>query len=133
MTLNEKIDVWARSYLWLIPKERIKQAEFSLSNAACHFNAVSAFRAGRADSVWLVWAGGEKGVVHFINSKDGKFFDETWHDWEDQSYRVIRKIHPHEHDDVYEILCDVKRDMVRNYGTLWQRIRMLPNNLHGVI
>tara|TARA_R110002049_G_scaffold84479_2_gene214978 strand:+ start:606 stop:1007 length:402 start_codon:yes stop_codon:yes gene_type:complete len=133
MRTSEKIYNFALSHYKHIPNGKVIDADFALSNSACHFNAVAAARAGRADKVWLVWAGRKNGVVHFINSKNGKFFDETWHDDNDKScYWIIREVKPHEYDNVYEILVATKKALISMFGSTWQRLRV-GKKYHGII
>lgn len=133
MKIQQKINNFAKSHYPEISTDKIVKADFALSNSACHFNAVASVNAGRADKVWLVWAGGNDGVVHFINSKSGKFFDETWCDGKKNngSYRIIREIKDHEFDDVYGILCSTKRAYWSMFGTAWQKLRSI-KKIHGV-
>ena len=126
MSLKRRINTHMRVNYQRIPHDRIIDAQFALGNANCHHNAVAAVRAGRADAVWMVWAGhGDQGCVHFINSKEGKFFDETWHDESNrQDYYIIRKVRPDEYDDVYDLLVDCKWMLANLLATRWQRWRM---------
>lgn len=133
MKTPERIYNFALSHYKQIQPDKMIDADFALSNSACHFNAVAAARAGRADKVWLVWAGRKSGVIHFINSKDGKFFDETWHDDKDKScYWIIREVKPHEYDDVYNILVTTKKSLISAFGTPWQKFRV-NKKPHGII
>jgi len=51
----------------------------------------------------------KKGVVHFVNSKNGKYFDETWHDYNNpHDIRIIREIRESEFDLVCDILTATK-------------------------
>ena len=118
-SMRDKVSLYARTHLWRVPSERFILPQFSLYNSSCHFNAVSAVNAGRADTVWLVVA---NGVIHFINSKDGKFFDETWGMFiDDVEFHVIRRIHPSEYSEVYDILCDTKKSFVNMLGSPLQK------------
>jgi len=106
---KEMINNFAIVHYRKVNKEQIIKAEFALNNAACHYNSVAAVNAGRADKVWLAWVGGKKGVVHIINSKNGKFFDETWHDYTTPyDIRIIREIRESEFDLVCDILVATK-------------------------
>lgn len=115
-----------------IPKDKIKKSSFALSNSACHTNAVAAFNGNRADKVWLVWGGKEDGVIHFINSNKGIFFDETWHDYENQSYYIIREITTDEFENISEILSYAKRMMFNINGSIFDKIKS-KRNLHDWI
>lgn len=115
--LKKRINLWAKTCLWKIPDDRLIKAQFAMCNQACHFNAVQAVYAGRADKVWLAWGGGDNGCVHFINSKDGKFFDETWFDYENQNYRIIRRVKESEFDDIYDVLCNAKKHLIQTHGS----------------
>lgn len=132
MKIQKKINNFAVAHYPKIDNDKIIKADFALSNAACHFNAVASVNAGRADKVWLVWAGGNDGVVHFINSKSGKFFDETWCDGKKNTwnYRIVREIKRHEFDDVYDILCATKRAYWSMFGTAWEKYKST-KKLHG--
>lgn len=133
MNLNERCNNFAVAHYIPIPKDKFIKAEFAMSNSACHYNAVAAVHGGRADKVWLVWAGGKNGVVHFINSKSGKFFDETWNDYDScRDYRIIREIKLSEFDDVFDVLCATKRALISSCGTLRDKFNHR-NKLHGVI
>lgn len=131
--IQKRVNAFAVTHYPKVDSDKLINAEFSLSNKACHANAVAAYRAGRGDKVWLVWAGGEYGAIHFINSKQGKFFDETWHDYDaKESYRLIREIKPCEFDDIYEILEAAKVALISAVGTRWQRYRVMKSP-HGLI
>lgn len=133
MNLKQKVNLFATTHYKKIDKGDFIDAEYALCNSACHFNSVQAVKAGRADKVWLVWAGGKKGVVHFINSKKGKFFDETWVDCDyHSSYRIIREIKPSEFDDVYDILCNTKKLFINMLGSLLDKFKHR-NDIHGTI
>ena len=82
----------------------------------CHFNAVAAVYGGRADAVWLVWGGADTGAVHFINSKDGKFFDETWNYYENQHYYIIRKVRPDEYENIGNVLNNCKQSLYNMFA-----------------
>jgi len=134
--INKKVNNFAVAHYPKIRRLNIVKAEFALSNSACHFNAVAAVNSGRADKVWLVWAGRESGVVHFINSKSGKFFDETWCDdrYAGEEYRIIREIKKNEFNSVYEILCATKRAYYSMFGTTLEKIKLsCGGKLHGDI
>ena len=122
---KRKMFAFARSHYVNIPQEKIIKADFALSNSSCHFNAVAAVNAGRADKVFLVWAGRDEGVIHFINKKGDKFFDETWHDDDNDKscYWIIREVKPHEFDDIYNLLVATKKALVGMFGNTWQKIR----------
>lgn len=108
----------------LIPQEKIIKPSFALSNKGCSMNAVAAFNGGRADAVWLVMAGNnDHMVVHFINSKAGVFFDETW-GTNDNYYRIIRKIQPNEHAITNAILMATKRNFYSMLGDRRDKIAM---------
>ncbi|PHR55985.1 MAG: hypothetical protein COA43_14810 [Robiginitomaculum sp.] len=104
-----------------IPFDKIKPAEFSLGNGDCHNNSVAAINGKRADKVWLVWGGKKDGCVHFINSNKGLFFDETWHDYQNQNYYIIRLIDPSEYEYIGDLLSTVKRMLFNINGTLFSR------------
>ncbi len=112
-----------------IPCDKIKEPSFALSNSACHFNAVAAARSGRADKVWMIWGGKENGCIHFINSLDGMFFDETWSYYENQNYYIIRQVMPHEFETIYDLLNSSKRMLINLNGNLIERV-MARRNLH---
>lgn len=131
--IRNRIHQWAETCLFKIPQAKIKHAGFSLLNGACHFNAVAALRSGRADKVWLVWAGGKNGVVHFINSKSGMFFDETWHDYENQSYHIIRMVKPDEFNDIGDLLNQCKRHLINQHGSMIDKLKMRLGHIHGTI
>jgi len=136
VNLSERVNKFAVSHYPLIDRSKIIKAEFALSNSACHFNAVAAVNSGRADKVWLVWANGSNGVVHFINSKCGKFFDETWCDesYKGAEYRIIREIKKNEFDSVYGILCATKYSYYSMFGSVWEKIKLsITDKLHGTI
>lgn len=133
MKIQQKINNFAIAHYPLIPSSKIGKSHFALSNKACHFNAVAAVHGNRADKVWLVWAGGSGGVVHFINSRQGRFYDETWCDehYKNGEYRIIREIKVHEFGDVYDILCATKRAYWSMFGTAWEKHKSI-KNIHGV-
>ena len=120
--LQRKAYSWAKTCLWKVPQERIIKAQFALDNQRCHHNAVMAVYAGRADKVWLVLAGDNEPVVHFINSKDGKFFDETWFNYEYRSYFVIRQVKPDEFDNINSILMGAKRHIINKFGSILDKL-----------
>lgn len=112
-----------------IPHDKIKKADFALSNAACHFNAVAAVNGGRGDKVWMVWGGGKDGVIHFINSLKGVFFDETWSHYDNRNYYIIRQVMPCEFDDICDLLNSSKRMLINLNGNLIERV-MARRKLH---
>ena len=120
---KQKCYAFIKTFFQRIDNDKLIKADFSLSNSACHFNAVAAVRSGRADAVWLVWGGESKGCIHFINSKSGKFFDETWHDYENQNYYIIRKVRSDEYEDIYNALCDAKKSLIALCGNTIERYR----------
>jgi hypothetical protein len=63
----------------------------------------------------LCGEGGDDGVVHFINSKCGKFFDETWSSGY-RGYYIIRKVEPSEFDNAVDLLLSTKRFLARSCG-----------------
>lgn len=130
--LKSKCFAFISTFCQRIDNSKLVKAEFSLSNSACHFNAVAAARAGRADSVWLVWGGQDSGVVHFINSKNGKFFDETWHDYENQNYYIIRKVRADEYEDILDLLCSTKRALINTCGSFIDKYRST-KKLHSML
>ncbi len=113
-----------------VPYGKIKKSGFALSNTACHFNAVAAVNGGRADKVWMIWAGSADGCVHFINSLNGMFFDETWCHYENQNYYIIRQVMPCEFEGIYNLLCSSKRMLVNLNGNFVERI-LARRKLHG--
>lgn len=129
--LNKKIEEYVISHCERVPRESIIRADFSLSNGACHFNAVAAVRAGRADSVWLVVALGEEGaVVHFINSYLGEFFDETWHEYDEKHhYYILKEVMSDEYSSIETILMGAKRAIVRVCGTKKDMLKLLKGRL----
>jgi hypothetical protein len=113
-----------------VPYEKFKNPEHSMHNGACHFNAVTAYYAGRADAVWLVIAISKNPVVHFINSKNGFYFDETWfHQNRNTSYHVIRRVNDKEFDDIYSLLVNTKQMLYDILGN-WFDQRRAKNNIH---
>lgn len=107
---NKKAFTFARVHYKKISYDKFKKAEFAMSNSACHFNAVAAVNGGRADKVWLVYSGSESGgAIHFINSKRGVYFDETWHDYKNQNYYIIREVLPFEFEDIFDLLVATKQ------------------------
>lgn len=115
-----------------VTHEKIVKAKFALSNSACHFNAVAAVNGGRADKVWLIWGGKENGVIHFINSLKGEFFDETWNHYDNQNYYIIRQVDPSEFEGIYDLLAATKRMMFNVNGSFLDRLR-IKNKLHNWI
>ena len=112
-----------------VPFDKIKKADFALSNSSCHYNAVAAVNGGRADKVWMVWGGKEKGVIHFINSSKGVFFDETWNHYDNQDFYLIREVMPLEFDGIVDLLNASKRMMFNINGTLLSKYFGM-KNLH---
>lgn len=89
---------------------------------AQHYRDMQA-EAGRADKVWMVWAGGARGCIHFINSKGGLFFDETWHEYDSKhSYRLIRLIRDSEYSEISDILFSAKMMMFFCCGSFIDRM-----------
>lgn len=128
MDIRERVYHFAVTNYKLIDSKDMIYATLSLSNSSCHVNAVAAKRAGRADRVWLVWGGGKEGCVHFINSLNGKFFDETWHDYNlNQQYRIIREVKESEFEDIYDLLVSAKIALVSAVGNPWQRFNVTRN------
>jgi len=104
-----------------IPFEKVAKASFALSNSSCHHNAVAAVNSGRADIVIMVWAGKSDGCIHFINRKGNEYFDETWHDYKDQNYYIIRIIEEPEYEYIVDLLNASKRMMFSVNGTFLSR------------
>jgi hypothetical protein len=104
-----------------IPQDKFINAEFSLSNSACQNNAVASVRAGRADKVLMVWGGTSNGCIHFINKKDGFYFDETWHDYDSQDYFIIREVVESEYSGICDLLEAPKRMLFNMNGTMLSR------------
>jgi len=111
-----------------IDQDKILNSTLSLRNQNCHNNAVAAFNAGRADSVWLAMAGNDNElVVHFINSKDGKYFDDTWmHNG--HYYHIIRKVKPCEFSQIESLLGKTKRMFYDLLGTSADKKAFNKNN-----
>ncbi|MEK9713183.1 MAG: hypothetical protein VW258_11510, partial [Thalassolituus sp.] len=102
---------------------KVKMPYFAVANRNCHNNAVAAVTAGRADKVWMCLAGSKDDfVVHFINSKDGEYFDETWGD-KSRWYHVVREIAPSEFEHIGYILNAYKDDFVESNGSWIERYR----------
>ena len=134
-TISEKINDFAIAHYPLLDKDKFIDAQHALCNSACHFNSVQAVKSGRADKSLLVWAGGKNGVVHFINSKGGKYFDETWEGATPFSdYRLIREIKSHELSGVYDILCSTKKAYIDMFGLSFKERRKLKKDgIHTLI
>jgi hypothetical protein len=100
-----------------INQEKIIDPDFSYQNKGCAQNAVTAYKCGRADAVWLVMAGNlDHVVVHFINSKNGKYFDETW-GTKTCFYFCIRKVNECEMDNIHDLLNATKRNFYALLGS----------------
>lgn len=132
-TFCEKVENFAIVNYRKIPYEKFKNPEHSMHNNACHYNAVTAFHAGRADAVWLVIAVAKNPVVHFINSKDGFYFDETFfHQNRNAKYYVIRRVREAEFDDIYDLLVNTKKMLYDILGS-WLDNFMSKDNIHRYI
>lgn len=134
LTFEQKVMAFCQVNYKLIPTEKIKPADFNMSNRSCHFNAVAAFNAGRADKVFLCIS---NGVVHFINYKDGMYFDETWpFKSGGRDYYIIREVRQNEFDEneIYELLCQTKIVFINMFGSFIQRLKCNKfNQVHGDI
>lgn len=123
LTFSQKVMAFCQVNYKLIPRDKIKPAEFNMANRSCHYNAVAAVNAGRADKVFLCIS---NGVVHFINYKDGKYFDETW-PYADggRDYFIIREVNKSEFDEdlIYELLCQTKRIFINMFGGIIIKIK----------
>lgn len=115
---NKKCHNFCAVHYPRIDADKIDHGEYSFEQQRCSANAVAAARAGRADHVYMVWAGNKKeGVIHFINSKAGRFFDETWHQTDVKyHYRIIRRVHPNEYGDIDDLLMNCKQMFVDMFG-----------------
>ena len=118
---KEKCFNFALCHYKSVPQDKIKEAEFSLQNASCHNNAVSAFHAKRADKVWMVWAGKKDGCVHFINSKNGMFFDETLAG-DHYDYFIIREIKKDEFKEISDLLMACKYMLLNTVGSYFDEL-----------
>lgn len=131
LTFKQKVLAFASVHYKRVPSEKIKKSQFSMCNSACHFNAVAAVNSGRADKVFLCIA---NGVVHFINYKDGFYFDETWPYSEGgNQYYIIREVGKSEFDEdvIYGLLCDTKRMFINMFGSAWQKYKCnVKNEIH---
>lgn len=133
MGLQEKINQFAVVHYPLLDKKKFIDAQYSLCNSACHYNSVQAVKTDRADKVLLCWAGGDKGVVHVVNGKGGKYFDETWEGATPfAEYRLIREIKKHEYANIYNILCDTKRTYIQLFASPWEKFKHR-KSIHGTI
>lgn len=123
MCLRKKLYKRAMAAYERIDKDKFKMPDFALSNRNCGNNSVAAVTAGRADKVWMCLAGSKNDmVVHFINSKDGEYFDETWGD-KSRYYHLVREIAPSEFDSISDILRAYKDDFVESNGSWAERFR----------
>lgn len=130
-TLSEKVFRHIQRNYKPIDPESFSHSQFAFNNNLCFENAAQAYRAGRANKVWLVWAGTYKGMIHFINSNDGVYFDETWADKvKPPPYYVIREVMPWELDDVKGLFVNVRYDLVNTCGNWWDKWhhRLSPNS-----
>lgn len=111
--------------------ELFSHSQFAFSNLKCFDNAVQAVRAGRANKVWMVWAGKRSGLIHFINSNGNIFFDETWVDKEKTpTYYIMREIMPSEYDAIQDVFVDTRYDLINTCGSWLDKLRyhFNPNN-----
>ena len=123
MTLRKKLYNRAMASYERIEPDKFRMPDFALDNRNCHNNAVAAVTAGRADKVLMCLAGSKNDfVVHFINSKGGEYFDETWGD-KSRWYHVVREIMPSEFDHIADILHAYKDDFVESNGNWIERYR----------
>lgn len=115
--------VFAKTHYRRLDTAKIKQAGLTMDNSRCHLNAVAAVRGGRADKAWLCVAGNDsEGCIHFINSKDGVFFDETWHEYDNSwHYYLIRQVDESEFGDIADVLYCAKESFVLTVGTWLER------------
>tara|TARA_B100000700_G_scaffold311500_1_gene393515 strand:+ start:121258 stop:121659 length:402 start_codon:yes stop_codon:yes gene_type:complete len=131
MKLTEKVFRHIKRNYKPIDPESFSHSQFAFNNQLCFDNAVQAYRAGRANKVWLVWAGTHNGMIHFINSNDGVFFDETWVDTERPApYYIIREVMPWELDSIKDLFVSVRYDLVNTCGNwldMW-RYKRNPNS-----
>ena len=124
MKMRKKAYLYAVSTLKEVSKESIIHAGFAMGNGSCHENSVAAVMAGRADHAWLALAGCENDcVVHFINERDGKFFDETWGFKSYTRFWLVRKLEPSEYERVPDILYEFKNLLICQMGNPIERLK----------
>ena len=114
LSIQKKANDYAIFNLALVPDESVMPASFSFQNNKCHTNSVAAFRSGRADKVWLsLCSNGDYAFVHFINSKDGKYFDETLHEHDHPwKHYIIRQVADSEMGEIGELLNITQRSLL---------------------
>ena len=133
-TFQEKCNNFAVAHYQLLDNDKFIDAQYALCNSASHFNAVQAVKSGRADKVLLCWAGSVNGVIHVINVKGGKYFDETWGGASPfTDYRLIREVKSHEYKDIYNILCATKKMFISMFATTRKEKRTFKDSIHGTI
>ncbi len=121
--LKQKVFRHIQRHYQPIDAALISDSQFAFNNLLCFENAVQAYRAGRANKVWMVWAGKQNGVLHFINSNDNIFFDETWVDKsKPRTYYVMREVMPWEFDDIVELFKATRYDLINTCGNWFNKL-----------
>ena len=118
--VEEKIDTLIRSYVrsryTMIDVEAVQ----GMFNFRCHENSVQYAKQNEGYGIAeVIYIDGDKPILHYLNTKDGKFFETTlgWRA-EDLEYYKIRDIH---HSDWNRIHSEFNRSLESwlNQFTKW--------------